>query len=109
MNQRNRLKSLPVTGGGCTHIDIDVYYSKGGMNYFTSRSERRGLYVSVQPVTRSANTVSFTAFTGVKQFVKEMARFNQKALDEFVLDPETEETLISHVLRGGDLKLAETP
>lgn len=68
------------------------------MNYFTSRSEARGLYLSVQPVTLSDRCVSITAFSGVKQHVKEMKAFSQKALDTFVPDSAELKRLLDHVL-----------
>lgn len=105
MNQRKRIKLLSVAEGNCTHIEIDVFYSKGGMNYFTSTNERRGLYLSVQPVTISERSRSFMGFSGVKQFVKEMARFNQKALDTFEVDAEMETRLLNHVIENNNITL----
>ena len=107
MKQGRLLKSLPTSQGDCTHIDVEVFYTKGGMNYFTSKNERRGLYLSVQPVKRGDRMISFTAFSGVKQFVKEMKMFSQKALNEYVPDPELEKSLIDHVLEKGNIKLQE--
>lgn len=51
---------------GCTHIEASVYYSLGGMNYFTYKQEQRGYYISIVPVTRERGMISFTAFTGRK-------------------------------------------
>lgn len=52
--------------GDCTHIEASVYYSLGGMNYFTYKQEQRGYYISIVPVTRERGMISFTAFTGRK-------------------------------------------
>jgi len=105
MNQRKRIKLLNVAEGNCTHIEIDVFYSKGGMNYFTSTNERRGLYLSVQPVTISERSKSFMGFSGVKQFVKEMTKFSQKALDTFEVDTEMETKLLNHVIENNNIIL----
>ena len=107
MAQRKKIKSLQVAEGNCTHLDIELYYSKGGMNYFTSKNEGRGIYLSVQPVTRRENSYSYTAFSGIKQLVKEMARFNQKALDTFEIDNEIEAKLINYVIEKNNIKLVE--
>ena len=34
----------------CTHIKAEVYYSIGGLNYFTYKQEQRGYYISISPV-----------------------------------------------------------
>jgi len=50
----------------CTHIKAEVYYSIGGMNYFTYKQEQRGYYISISPVTRERGMESYTAFSGSK-------------------------------------------
>ena len=65
-------------------IKVELFYHKGGMNFFTSKTERRGFYLSVVPVERKheANGVvieSFTAFTGYKQLILEVKRYSDKA------------------------------
>ena len=106
--QKRILQSIPVEGAGeTTHIDVELYYDKGGMNYWNGRSESRGLYISVQPLTKGDRFVSFTAFTGVKQHVKEMKMFTQKALDSFVPDSELVQKLIAHVLEKTGLRVKE--
>lgn len=99
------LLSLPTLEGGFTHVDVKVYYSKGGMNYFTGSVERRGYYLSVQPLNKTSNSVSFTAFTGVKQLVREVGRFSSKVLAEFVVDYDMMNTMIEHILEKNNIKL----
>lgn len=69
-----------------THLKIELYYSLGGMNYFTSRAESRGYYLSVTPVERCVSSgytsECYTAFTGLKQLVKGVKRKSQKAEKE---------------------------
>lgn len=62
----------------CTHIKISVHYSLGGMNYFSCRSEKRGYYLSIQPVEISEHFESFTGFSGIKHLVLEVARQGKK-------------------------------
>lgn len=99
------LLSLPVAEGDCTHVDVEVYYSKGGMNYFTGSVERRGYYLSVQPLSKSTNSYSYTAFTGIKQLVREAGRFSPKALNEFVVDYEMMNTMVAHVMEKNNIKI----
>ena len=58
---------------------IEVYYDKGGRNYFTCKDERRGYYLYVCPVLRSDGLVSYTSFSGTKLLLKEVARKSAKA------------------------------
>lgn len=71
-----------------TFIKVEVYYNKGGMNYFTYRNEPRGYYLSVSPVERqevgNCVTESFRAFSGVKRLVLEVKRKSDKAMETAV-------------------------
>ena len=60
-------------------IEIEVYYDKGGKNYFTCKDERRGYYLSVWPVLQSDGLVSYTLFTGTQVLLKEVTRKSAKA------------------------------
>ena len=60
-------------------IKIELYYHLGGMNYFTGKAENRGYYLSVTPVLLEGNFVTTTAFTGIKQCIKQVARKSEKA------------------------------
>ena len=62
-----------------TFLKCELYYSLGGMNYFTGRTEARGYYVSVSPVERGDGWESYTAFSGRKKCVVECARKGKKA------------------------------
>lgn len=58
---------------------IEVYYSKGGINYFTYNIERRGYYLSVCPVLSASGFLSYTSFSGTKVLLKEVSRKSAKA------------------------------
>ena len=62
-----------------TFLKCELYYSLGGMNYFTGRTEARGYYVSVSPVERGGGWERYTAFSGWKKCVVECARKGKKA------------------------------
>jgi len=104
-------KYLEVVGGEkVSHLKVELYYDLGGANYFTGGVEARGLKLSVSPVNREEreNGVvieSYTAFSGFKKVVKEMARFNQKTCDNFVLSETEEKQMIEVVLNHNGLKL----
>jgi hypothetical protein len=98
-------KYLEVAEGNATHLKVEVYYSKGGMNYFTSTNEARGLYLSVSPVTRSGNWESYTGFSGIKKHLLSMARFNQKKLDTCIVDEAYEQELIKYVCEKNNIIL----
>jgi len=88
-----------------THLKVSIYYSLGGMNYFSGNSEERGIYVSVSPVKRELKWESTTAFSGVKELVKPLKRFSQKILDNFIVEHDVLDKLIKFVLRKNGLKL----
>jgi len=93
-----------------SHLKVEVYYDKGGANYFTGGMEARGIKLSISPVHREEHengivVESYVAFSGFKQCVKEMSRFNQKACDTFVLDTNLEQQMIERVLNHNGLKL----
>lgn len=73
--------------GKNTELKIEVYYHKGGLNYFTYKNEPRGYYVSVLPVEiqRMDNGIvmeSFAAFSGIKSFLKEVSRKSNKGYND---------------------------
>lgn len=66
-----------------THLKVETYYHLGGQNWFTGKIESRGYYLSVSPVEykREGGMISegYTAFSGLKVLVKEVARKSAKA------------------------------
>lgn len=101
-----------VENRNATHLKIELYYHLGGMNYFTARSESRGYYLSVSPVSRSdrhgVTMESYTAFTGVKQLVKAVSRKSQKAEAEAEAEAaQIEKDLIRYVCDKNGLSIAE--
>jgi len=100
------LKEMPILNNTANVLKIELYYTKGGMNYFTSSNEKRGLYLSVTPIERRSGSESFIAFSGIKKCVKEMPRFNQKQFDTFVVDKRDLDQLINHVVAKNNFELA---
>lgn len=103
---------LEVVQGGATHLKVEVYYSIGGMNYFSCRNEARGIYISVTPVSRTLFdgkhwSESYRAFTGTKQLVKHMNRFSQKIADTFVIDEVIKSNLIRLVCQENGIILSD--
>ena len=52
-SQSRILAELEVTNGNASHIRISIVYRIGGINYFTSENQKRGLYIDVTPITKS--------------------------------------------------------
>lgn len=85
-----------------THLKIEVYYSLGGYNCFTHKTEARGYYLSVSPVERSTREgitfESYTAFSGVKICLLEVSRKSKKAEEKArELSTEKEPELIAYI------------
>lgn len=80
----NVMKDYEKVEGTNYELKIQVYYDKGGMNYFTSRPEQRGYYASVTPVQVERRpggimVESYAAFSGVKMLVLPVQRQSPKA------------------------------
>lgn len=64
-----------------THIEVSVSYSKGGLSYITGKTSPRGYYISVTPVTKNDDMVSFILFTGYRQLLFEADRYSAKQFE----------------------------
>jgi hypothetical protein len=75
-------------------LEIEVSYNKGGMNYFTSRNEERGYYLSVTPVERTKGdgytTESYLGFSGVKKLILPVARQSEKQYQAAIVAAESQ-------------------
>lgn len=60
-------------------LEVEVYYSKGGINYFTYKDEPRGFWLSVSPMLIEGNLKTYTSFSGLKKFIKAVNRYSVKA------------------------------
>ena len=69
---------------GATHLEITVHYTKGGHNLFGRGITPRGYYVSVRPVTKRGNMLSYELFAGRKRLLFETARFSAKQFNKAV-------------------------
>lgn len=64
-------------------ITTEIYYSKGGMNYFTSKVEKRGYYFSIIPEEHSESGIkTYTGFSGVKTCILEVNRQSKSAYEK---------------------------
>lgn len=93
-------KYIPILNAtkAANFLKIEVYYSLGGMNYFTGRAENRGYYISVSPVYRNGITESYTSFTGIKHCLSTVSRKSEKAYNNaLTIAPEILPTLINFV------------
>lgn len=61
-----------------SHLEVSVYYTKGGMSAFTGQVSPRGYYLSVRPVTLGKGTVSFNLFSGCKRLMLKANRYSNK-------------------------------
>ena len=98
------MKKYEKIEGSNKELKIEVYYDKGGMNYFNSKNEPRGYWLSMRQVEierqgRGIVIESFGLMSGAKIFLKEVKKQSQKAYDEAVLLAEGKiEELRGHVL-----------
>lgn len=98
---------INIIGNGVNVLEVETYYNKGGYNCFTYKEEKRGYYVSVQPLQKSGCMVTFTAFTGAKKLVEECARLSKKRLAELEeATMENAKALIDYVMEKNGLEFA---
>ena len=82
-----------------THLEVSVYYTKGGANYFSGGTTSRGYYLMVIPVTVNERSVSFTAFTGCSRLLFETQRYTDKQFVRAIdIAKEYKEALIAAVV-----------
>ena len=74
-------------------IEGEVYYSRGGINYFNGGSDPRGYYFAVRPIRVHNGMRSFIMGSGTKKFLKAATRFNAKELERIMPDAESVEKL----------------
>jgi len=81
------------------NLAIEVKYNKGGVNYFTYKTEERGLYLHLSPVNikssgggmqvRTSRLMGGLQTSGAKQFLKPLGRKSKKQetfVENVVLD-----------------------
>jgi hypothetical protein len=82
-------RPVKVAGEQATHFKVTVDYTKGGINYFTYKTDPRGYYLYASPVIREQgeNGIGWerTALTGdgsgFKFLLRPATRLNRKTLD----------------------------
>jgi len=76
-----------------THLEVSVYYTKGG-------TTPRGYYLSVTPVTKSERSVSFAMFSGSSHLLLETKRYTDKQFNRAVdMAKDHRESLIARVVQ----------
>jgi hypothetical protein len=96
-------KYEPIEGSN-KQLKMEVYYDKGGMNYFNSKVEPRGYWLSMRQVerdTRENGVVmeSYGMFSGAKAFLLEVKKKSEKSYERaLVLAEDKIPELKSHVL-----------
>lgn len=93
-----------------THLEINTYYSLGGVNYATYKNEPRGYYISVTPI-KLDNSRGYTmvtiAFSGIKRCMIECNRQSKKKAEEACnIKQEEYQDMIDYVLEKNGLTLA---
>lgn len=82
---------LPFSKPGCKYeeLEIEVYYSLGGINYFSGNDSPRGYKLSLHPVTRHGMGTTRTLMTsstapdrGIAFHIEDTNRFSAKKLQQ---------------------------
>lgn len=81
-------KPLKEKIGNFKELCIEVFYSLGGMNYFSGGVNRRGVYLLLKPVSRGENGFTESMLMGgqrecgFKILLEELPRKSQKVIDK---------------------------
>ena len=84
------MKKYEAIAGSNEELKIEVFYDKGGMNYFTSKVDPRGYWLSVKKVEREVvdGRVVVEKFAlmsgGRRMFIMEVKKQSQKSYDTAV-------------------------
>ena len=82
-----------------SHLQVSVYYTKGGDNYFSGGTIRRGYYIAVTPVTKGNNMIRYAMFSWCKQLLFETARYTDKQFTRAIeMAKDVENELITTVV-----------
>ena len=93
------------------YMKVHIYYDLGGMNYFSSNVERRGIYMSITPVQRTTHSEGHTseittAYTGTKFLMQEVSRWSKLLMKYTPTDQELEAS-INHVASKNNITLED--
>lgn len=95
-------------GTEVNNIAISVTYQKGGINYFTYKNERRGVYVSIRTEkvrdegTYTARSFDLFGKMTFKVLAMETARKSQKAIDRVAAEIEANAQEIARRVENED-------
>lgn len=69
-------------------IEVEVYYTKGGYNYFTSREVKRGLRLNVKPMNIGGGMASYVILGNEREsggciMLEELSRKSQKKQEKY--------------------------
>jgi hypothetical protein len=96
---------LDRAGDGTPMVRVEVSHLAGGINYFNYKTERRGFYLSVQPISVREGSYSMTiggAVSGVKYIIEETKRFNAKRLRVLGYELTSKAAVIAQAFEQGD-------
>lgn len=105
----NMIETEPTTETKFTGIVVELDYQMGGVNYATYKTEPRGYYVCVRPLSLEKGEHSvmerFTMFGGVKFFYAEAKSFGAKKLEQLAAqiatDTEAQTRIAAYVIEKG--------
>ena len=102
LKDERELARIP-TGKENEYIVVNLFYSKGGANYFTGDNDQRGYFVSVTPRTITDTGFITTLFSGYKKFIQPANRFSAKQLAEVRVPQYVIDTLVQAVATKNNL------
>lgn len=75
---RNNISTTAIPGN--THLNIRIYYNKGGISYYNNEVYKRGFYITVQPVELKEILMTSKLGSGITKLLFEVNRYSEKQL-----------------------------
>jgi len=100
-------KYIPVISTpNANELVVEVYYSLGGTNLFTYKTDPRGYYLSVSPFKRGETSMMYVLGSGAKILILPCnRRSNKREALAIELAKSKEADLIQNVLHKNNLRL----
>jgi hypothetical protein len=110
--QRIEIATIP-TDNPIRFLVVELYYNKGGRNYFSGKDDPRGYWISSNAVeieNRDGYQMrTYVPINGYRYFIKESARFSEKTLGELASSVKTlpaYQQLLERALETNNLQIA---
>ena len=109
------LKQIPVESSNLDSmmttkinmIEVSLEYSKGEVDIsnYSNPFEKRGAWLHITPIEKGDKWTCYVGYSGVKQLIKPMSRFNQKQFNEIAIPDYMIQKMVDYVVAKNGIVL----